>query len=238
MTRSIFILAVGALHIVAAASLATEPTASADAKASQKPILVHEDSPDTLSDEPGLQLGMARESFLTVDLGATAKRLRKAATILRSESNQSGDVTGPPLNHSADELESLAHRVENGKVDSVQELDRPMARALHRLSRHHYLMAERSWLQKRAERTGEQLRAAVDNLEHAAQLSGQEVQAATQTVAKDVRSISARLVKGMSYGVDEVGKGFENLGKQVESVGKAMEPAPAVSARGADGRRK
>ena len=92
-------------------------------------------------------------------------------------------------------------------------------------------MAERSWLHKQGERTGRHLRAAADNLEHAARLSEQEVQVATQTVVKDVRVISGKLVEGVGYGVDEVGKGFESLGKQVESVGNGMEPTQKTSAK-------
>jgi hypothetical protein len=171
------------------------------------------------------QLGMARQSYLTVDLGAAAQQLRKAAVNLRSHSTQADDATRPQLNHSANELESLAHRVEKGEVKSAEELDQPSARALQRMSRQHYLMAQRSWLRKQRERAGRRLRASADNLEHAARLSGRDVQMATQTVVKDVRLLSSRLVEGVGYSVDEVGKGFERLGKQVESVGSEMEPS-------------
>jgi hypothetical protein len=225
MSRSISLLTVVVLNLVSGAAKANEPQSSATtAESSRSSFLVRDDHWDAMSDEPSQQLGMARQSFLMVDLGAAAKRLRKAATNLRITSNQADETTKPQLNHSADELESLAHRVESGKVKSVDELDQPSARALQRLSRHHYLMAQRLWLHKQRERTGKQLRAAADNLEHAARLSGHEIQAATQTVVKDVRLVSGRLVEGVGYGVDEVGKGFESLGKQVESVGNALEP--------------
>jgi hypothetical protein len=221
MSRSIYVLVVVILHLLTNVTSASEPQfSSAEAESSQSPALIHEELPD----ETSKQLGMARQSLLVVDLGAAAKQLRKAAANLRNTSTQADDATKPRLNDSADELDSLAHRVENGTVKSAHELDQPSARALQRLSRHHYLMAQRSWLHKQRERTGKQLRSAADNLEHAAMLSGKEVQVATQTVVKDVRLISAKLVEGVGYGVDEVGKGFESLGKQVESVGNGMEP--------------
>ena len=220
MSRFIYALAVLILNLSVSAAQAIDPPAStANVEAPQGSFLIHEDLPDDTS----RQLGMARQSLLTVDLGAAAQQLRKAAANLRNTSNQADDTTKPRLNDSADELDSLAHRVENGKVKSAHELDKPSARALQRLSHHHYLMAQRSWLHKQRERTGKQLRAAADNLEHAARLSGQEVQAATQTVVTDVRLISGKLVEGVGYGVDEVGQGFEKLGRQVESVGTGME---------------
>jgi hypothetical protein len=221
MSRSVSLLIVVVLNLVCSAASASEPQVSKlIPESSQSPLLVHEDFPDETSRE----LRLARESFLIVDLGAAAKQLRKAAANLRNTSTQADEATKPRLNDSADELDSLAHRVESGKVKSVDELNHPSARALQRLSRHHYLMAQRSWLHKQRERTGKQLRSAADNLEHAARFSEQEVQVATQTVVKDVRLISRKLVEGVGYGVDEVGKGFETLGKQVESVGNRLEP--------------
>jgi hypothetical protein len=216
MSRSVSLLVVVVLDLVCSVASASEPQVSTPIpESSQSPLLVHEDFPDETSQELRL-----------------AKQLRKAAANLRNTSTQADDVTKPRLNDSADELESLAHRVESGRVKSAHELDQPSARALQRLSRHHYLMAQRSWLHKQRERTGKQLRSAADNLEHAARFSEQEVQVATQTVVKDVRLISSKLVEGVGYGVDEVGRGFENLGKQVESVGNGLEPTQETVLQG------
>jgi hypothetical protein len=232
MSRSTCLFAIVVLNLASGAASASEPPSSTvTPEPSPGSFFIHEDHWDTMADEPSQQLGMARQSFLTVDLGAAAKRLRKAAANLRITSNQADEATKPQLNHSADELDSLAHRVESGKVKSVEEIDQPSARALQRLSRHHYLMAQRLWLQKQRARTGRQLRAAADNLEHAARLSGQEVQAATQTTVKDARLISGKMVEGVGYGVDEVGMGLESLGKQVESVGNRMEPIQKTTLR-------
>lgn len=221
MSRCISVLVVVVLNLVTGYAPADEPQKSTASEAAKGSLLVHEDLPNETSQQ---QLGMARQSFVMADLPAAAQHLRNAGGYLRRASNQADDVTKPGLRHSAEELDSLAQRVEDGKVNSAEELDQPSARALHRLSRHHYLMAQRAWLHKQRERTGWQMRAAADNLEHAARFSEQEVQVATQTVVKDVRLISRKLVEGVGYGVDEVGKGFERLGKQVESVGNEMEP--------------
>lgn len=232
MSRFVSILVVGTLSLVNCTAQAEDPPApTAELRMPQDTFPVHEEFWEAMSDEPSLQLGSARQSFLSVDLRTAAQRLRKAAANLRITSGQADATTKPQLDHSANELESLAHRVEKGEVKSVQELDQRSACALQRLSRHHYQMARRLWLQQRAERAGKQLRAAADNLEHAARLSRQEVRAATQTVVNDVRLVAQKLVNGMGYRVDEVGRGFENLGQQVDSVGSAMESAQPISSR-------
>ncbi len=186
MSRTILGLGVGlGVSVMFAVASGEEPPAvSVDTVG--KTLIVRDDVEDTILDEPSQQLGLARQSFLMLDLGATAKRLRTAAANLRVTSAEADEAIKPRLDHSADELDSLAGRVEKGEVESVVEIDRPSARALQRLSRHHYLAAQRAWLKQQRKRAGTQLRAAVDNLEHAAKLSGEEVQTATRTAVADV----------------------------------------------------
>src|SRR6478672_7949002 len=122
MSRSVSLLVVVVLNLVCFAVSASEPQVSTPIpESSQGPLLVHEDFPAETSQE----LRLARQSLFILDLGATAKQLRKAAANLRNTSTQADDVTKPRLNDSADELESLAHRVESGRVKSAHELDQP-----------------------------------------------------------------------------------------------------------------
>ena len=193
-------------------------------------VTIEEDLWDDLADEPGNHLFHAREAFLMVDVRKAAAELRKAATYLRINAGQAAAGAKLQLSRSAHELESLAKRVEAGTVKSVTELDRASARAAHALSHHHCVIAERSWLAQQTQRAGKQLRAATDNLEHAAAWSGHKLQSATREVIKDTRIISGKLIEGTGFVFDEVGKGVGALGKQVEHVGQGIEPHPVQSA--------
>ena len=156
MSRFVKVCFAVAISLLPSVARAMDPGNAADQTPSGS-FVVHEDLWDAMSDEPSQQLGLARQAYLSVDLGDAAKRLRKAAANLRITSSQADETSKPRLDHSADELDSLAGRVETGRVRSVSEIDRPSALALQRLSRYHYLMAERLWLQKRVARAGKQL---------------------------------------------------------------------------------
>jgi hypothetical protein len=195
-------------------------------------FLIHEELWTELADEPAQHMDRAREVFLSVDAREAAVQIRKAATYLRITAAQAADGSKRALLRSAQELEGLAHRVEAGTVKSVGELDAAFARALHALSHHHCVLAERSWMARQNERAGKQLRAAADNLEKAAARTGRALQTGTAAVVKETRLAAGKLVEGTGFVVDEIGKGFARFGKQVEDVGKGIEPhaAPATGA--------
>jgi hypothetical protein len=197
-------------------------------------FLIHEELWDDLSDEPGRNMDLARQAYLAVNLGEAAAALRKAATYLKITAGRAADGSKRALLRSAHEMESLAHRVEAGTVKSVAEIDAASARALHALSHHHWVLAEKSWAAEQTRAAGRQMRAAADNLERAAARTGKAVQNATREVAKDVRVVSGKLIEGTGFAFDEVGKGFAALGRQVENVGKKIEPAPATAANASE----
>lgn len=206
-----------------------------EAKASTVPsghFLIHEELWNDLSDEPGEHMDRARNAFIAVDAAEAASQIRKTAIYLRITAGHAVDGSKRALIRSAHELEGLAHRVETGTVKSVGELDAAFARALHSLSHHHCVLAERSWMARQNERAGKQLRAAADNLEKAAARTGHALQTATAAVARETRLVAGKLVEGTGFVVDEVGKGFAKFGKQVEDVGKGIEAHPAQAASG------
>lgn len=222
-------------------SLAAAWTQAADPLAPPTPpqvppgqFLVHEELWTELADEPARSMEHAREAYLAVDVRDAAKALRKAATYLKISAGQAGAASKHALQHSARELESLAQRVEAGTVKSVAELDAVSARALHALSHHHCLLAERSWAAEETRATGRQMRAAAENLERAAARTGKAVQTATHNVASGVRVISGKLIEGTGFAIDEVGKGIAALGGQIDNVGKRIEPSPTPSAKAGD----
>jgi hypothetical protein len=190
-------------------------------------VSVQEQPWDSTSGDPGRQLGAARESFLAVDTKAAAASLRKAATQLREASREAAAASKQSLNASADELESLGRRIETRMVHSVEELDRPFARAYHAVAEHHFLTGQRLWRNQEHRQAGWRIRAAADNLERAAATTNLRLNTAGQTVIKDSRALAGKMVRGTGYAVDEVGKTFEALGQQVETVGGGIEKSAA-----------
>jgi hypothetical protein len=116
-------------------------------------------------------------------------------------------------------LEKTADRIESGVIKNVEEFDLASARAMQALSEYQYTKAALAWERKEVRQAGHYLRAAADNVEHAAARTEQRFRAATTEVARESRELSGSLIKGTGYVIDDVGHGFERIGHQIEQVG-------------------
>jgi hypothetical protein len=128
------------------------------------------------------------------------------------------------LREAAHGLESLAERVEERSAESIRELDSAFARSFHALALHQLETGQRSWRARHYRYAGHRLRAAADNLEAALKSSGERMNLAAEEAIRESRLVSAKLVEGSGYAVDDVGRAFERLAQQLEIVGARMEP--------------
>jgi hypothetical protein len=187
-------------------------------------VLVEEDQWHKLADEPDRHIGRAREAYLMQDARTAAAELRKAAVHVRIAAGHAAERGKAALLRSEHELEHTARRIEEGAVQSVEELDFASARALHALSDYQYAKAADAWRRREARQAGQYLRAAANNLERAAARTDATMRAATAEVVKDSRLISGTLVEGTGFVIDEVGAGFEAIGHELERVGTRLNP--------------
>jgi hypothetical protein len=171
------------------------------------------------------QLNSSRGLFLEMDMGAAAARIRQASTNLRATARDEAAQAKESLTGAAEELEILGQRVEARTVKTVEELDRPFARAFHALAQHHYLRGQQYWQLREAKPAGHRLRAAADNLERAVASTGQRLNASAAEAVNQSRQVSGKLIHGAGYATDEVGRAFENIGKHVEAAGDNFESA-------------
>ncbi len=198
---------------------------------------LHEEAWDGFGVEPSKQLASARAAFLALDLPVSASEIRKAAKNLREAADNAADETRNALHEAALGLEKLEKRVANRSVESVHELDHAFARAYHAMAQQQFAAGERLWRDRMPRQAGQHLRAAADNLERAAAASGHRLTDTTTELLKESRNLSGKLVAGMGYAAEDVGRVFEGIGHQVEHVGQsiskgtALRPAPVVVPR-------
>lgn len=187
-------------------------------------LLIEEEQWNVLADEPGRHLGRARDAFLMMDARDAAMELRKAAVHLRVAAGHAGERTKRALVKSEHELEQMAIRIESGVYGSMEDFDVTTARALHALANDQYAKAADAWRKRELRRSGQYLRAAVDNLERGAARTDASMRQATGVVVKDTRLISGKLMEGTGFVIDEVGGGFESVGRAIERLGARVEP--------------
>jgi len=221
------------------ATAAAQP-AQIDGLTPQDPVkfsLFEEENWYLLADEPGLHIARARDAFLMMDTHTAATQLRKAAVHLRIAASDGTERTKRGLKRAQHELEKTADRIEAGTLKSIEEFDLATTHAMHSLSEYHYWKAAAAWEKKEVRKAGHYLRAAADNVEHAAARTEQRMKMATAEVARESRIISSSMIEGTGYAVDEVGVGFEKIGNQIERVGHRVAPTMDPGAGRRDSRR-
>jgi hypothetical protein len=203
--------------------LATVGHAEDAPASSQSDSLIRE---EFATDGTGTTLQSARGAFLEVDVAKAGEQIRAAAKKLREGAATVAEESRTALHDAAHDLDNLAVRVEGRSIASIQEFDKRVARAFHSLAQHHVQDGRVAWQAREPRLTGRRLRAAADNFETGVRLSGQRVGDATEETIRDARLISAKLIEGSGYAVDDVGRVFERLGAEVENLGAQMEPVP------------
>lgn len=118
----------------------------------------------------------------------------------------------------------MAHRIEQGTVKSVAEVDAAAARAYHSLAEYQNAKARQAWADEQRHRAGQFWRSAATSLERATARTEAGFRKTTQEVVRESRVLSGKLVEGTGFVADEVGQGLESFGKQVELAGKRLEP--------------
>jgi len=199
-----------------------QPKAEAT-KPATVPVYVEEDIFYFFVDEPEHHFNLARENFLKKDFKATAHEIRKGATFLRLELARATGKTENNLRASIQELDKLAVDVEKGTVTSTKQLEQGFARAHHALAQHHYAKASDFWTKKEAKKVGQELKAAAYNIKQSLAWDGREVEAGTKVVLKDAKSLAGKLIEGLGWVPEEVGKGLDATGKEIDKLGKMLE---------------
>lgn len=186
--------------------------------------LVREEFETSDTGSIGTSLGAARGAFVDVDPANAGAQIRRAAEQIREAAAMVADDSRASLHEAAHELDKLAKQVEEKSVESVHEVDQAFARTFHALAAHQIQLGHRLWQNREHRRAGRRLRVAADHLETAFKASGQRMNTAAAEAINESRMVSAKLVEGSGYAVDDVGRVFEGLGKQVEAFGARMEP--------------
>jgi len=224
MLYRIFMLVTIFTVFLSSGSLAETKKKQTPPKSPEHWVLVEEIDLFVFENEPAQQFHKARENFFKKDMKASAAEIRKGATFLKMQESRATAEGKKALKASIDELEKLANKVEKGTVPSVKELDNVFARAHHALALHHKLKASESWAKKEYKMAGHDLKAAAIHLEHALKWSGHELEAGVVKVIKDTGLLAGKLIEGIGWVPEEVGKAIEYIGTEIDKLGKMLEP--------------
>ena len=172
--------------------------------------------------QPNRDFQKARESFLKKEFKASADAIRNGAAYFLKLQKRGEENRSEAFKASQEALAKLANRVENGMVESVEELDRTFAQAFHALSKYHYLKAAEFWAKKETVQAGQELEAAGAYLERGAKQAGKKVESGVEAVIKDTRLLSGKMIHGAGWVSEEVEKGIKSLGVEIDRLGEKV----------------
>jgi len=164
----------------------------------------------------------ARKDYLQKDMKAAAAEVRKGAAYLKSEAAVAKGKGKEALTASYQELEKLAGELEKGTVKTVKEMEMAFARAYNALATNSHVKSAESWVKKEYKQAGNELEAAVGELEKGYIWAEQKAEAGTQKVIDDSKALSKKMKEGTSRASAEVGKAMKDLEDEIKTFGRKI----------------
>lgn len=156
------------------------------------------------------------------DGDAAARAARSFAMTARGQAAQTNEVAGGALTRSADELDTLAAKLEVGINPTRRGLDSSLARLEHAESLDHVAKAMDAWADGRRVPASHQLGAAVTQFELAANDSRVTLDVPAMTAIEDARWVATRLEGDVEVPTDELLRTVTALDEAVRDLGRRI----------------
>jgi len=163
------------------------------------------------------------------------EKIIAASRLVRAEANSAKVTAQKPITKQADKLYKMGMSIKNGKNQHIRELRKAFYETHHILAKEYKGRAVNLWATKQTKATGHALKATAGYLGHAAKWSGKKVEQGVVTTAKGaktagvesfrgIRWLSGKLIQGVAFIPENVGKAINWLGNGIEKVGEEIEP--------------
>ena len=164
----------------------------------------------------------ARQDYLQKDMKAAANEVRKGAAYLKSEAAAAKGKGKEALSASYRELEKLAGELEKGTVKSVKGMEMAFARAYEALATNSHVKSAEAWSKKEFKKAGDELEAAVDELEKGFAWARQQAEAGTQKAIRESKELSGKLKEGARWASAEASKALKDMEDEIRTFGRRI----------------
>jgi hypothetical protein len=163
-----------------------------------------------------------RQDYLQKDMKAAAEELRKGVAYLKSEASVAKGKGKEALTASYRELEKLSGELEKGTVKSVKKMEMAFARTYKALATNSHVKSTEAWSKKEFKKAGDELDAAVDELEKGFAWGGQKADAGTQKVISESKELSKKLKEGVGWASAEASKAMKDMEDEIRTFGQRI----------------
>lgn len=156
------------------------------------------DSPGPLATRHEAQgsFDRARAALVRKDFATSAKHLRAAAAFIHTHADEAEIGAIAALQGASKELEVLAERMEQGKVQTTRTFDRVFANANRAEAQHHLTRAKAAMSKREHQHAGEELVMGVDHLERATRDLRRPRDADAEAALMDARALADLMMRG------------------------------------------
>jgi hypothetical protein len=171
-------------------------------------MITVEQSPGALASRRECQaaLDAARAALIRKDADACITSLAEAAAFFRNQARTDAPEVRPVLSEAAEEMETLAANIVNGRARTPRDFDRAFARANAAEATQHLAHARAALAERDDVRAGEELIMVADHLERAAKDAKARNDRVVQTAIADARTIGSEMMRGTRAAPDETNK--------------------------------
>jgi hypothetical protein len=188
-------------------------------------IVIEEDWWYPLRLDPFDALEDARFHYRRGEEMAAAHDVHKAAAWLRFAENHALPETQKKLADAAADLSTLSADLESGKVGAAERLEGSLARASEALAEWHYFQARDHLGKLEAGYAAEDLEAAAEHLQLAANSAHHEFGPDTMTVFDRVRENGLAVTEAKTIDLDVLGKDLDAIQKAVQEMDETLKKA-------------
>ena len=183
-------------------------------------------SAGTTEQSKGLDPQVLRDSArasIGRDSAAMTRALRSAADFARRQADRANQTAKEAYIRSAAEMDTLAASISAGVKRSEQTVDSAFARLNYAEGLDHMAEAMNAWAAHQRSQAAEELQAATDNLERAAQDARVKLDARTTKAAAAARGLAGRMKEAAELEDQEVRRTMSELDARLRQLGARIE---------------
>jgi hypothetical protein len=193
--------------------------------------IVFDEAPDPLiaRHEAQSAFDAARAALVRKDFDRCITSLAEAAAFFRATARVVEPEAKTALDAAAEEIETLAANIANGRARTPRDFDRVFAQAHAAEAAQHLARARVALLKDDHMRAGEELLMTIDHLERSAKDARLRGDRDVQTALADTKTLAGEMVKGTIAVPDETNRVTEEIRRAIRRIDTATNAANATA---------
>ena len=179
--------------------------------------------------EPDSQLFRAMEAFAKGENNQCSIDIREAAATMRTIAAASEVTDKRDILNSAADMELLAARIAEGKVNDIKSIDAILGKAGRALAQFRLSVTENEFFKHSEGDTGDLLARTIHNLEKSVTLHHRALNSEEKEVLNDALTLAQQMEQGANVDEDDLKNSLLQVNREIEKWNHEFESRPMLS---------